>query len=141
MLNPSTADAANDDPTIRRCVGLARRWRCGRLVVVNLFAVRATDPADMRKASNPVGPENHDWVTRAVQKAVAPCDRADRGPVVCAWGTNGSHRNQDLTVLGWIEGVCKPMALEITRVGHPKHPLYLPYSAKLVPFSGRRAGI
>ena len=141
MLNPSTADAVNDDPTIRRCIGLARWWRCGRVVVANLFAVRATAPADMRQASDPVGPENRDWVTRAVERAVGACDPADRGPVVCAWGTNGSYLDQDRTVLGWIEGACKPVALGFTRDGHPRHPLYIPSAAKLVPLSGRRAGI
>ncbi len=141
MLNPSTADAVNDDPTIRRCIGLALRWGWGRLLVVNLFAIRATDPADMRKASDPVGPKNRDWVTRAVGRAAAPCDNADRGPVVCAWGTHGSYMDQDRTVLGWIEGVCEPMALGITRDGHPTHPLYVPYAAKLVPLSRRSAVI
>ncbi len=141
MLNPSTADAVNDDPTIRRCIGLARRWGCARLAVVNLFAVRATDPADMRKASDPVGPENHDWVIRAVDRAVAAHEPADSGPVVCAWGTHGAYMEQDRTVLGWIAGVCTPMALGITRDGHPKHPLYVPYAAALVAFSGRRAVI
>lgn len=139
MLNPSTADAVTDDPTIRRCIGFVRQWRCGRLVVVNLFAVRATDPADMRKASDPVGPQNHAWVKRAVERAAAPCDPADRGPVVCAWGTNGSFMDQDLKALGWIEGLCTPMALDVTRNGHPKHPLYVRYTAELVPFSGRHA--
>jgi hypothetical protein len=141
MLNPSTADALNDDPTIRRCIGFAHRWGCGRLVVTNLFAVRATDPADMRTASDPVGPENLDWVTRAVEMAVAPCGPADRGPVVCAWGTHGSYMDQDRTVLGEIERVCTPMALGITRDGHPKHPLYVPYYAERVPLSRTRAEI
>src|SRR3954454_15761859 len=64
MLNPSTADATNDDPTIRRCIGFARQWGCGRLAVLNLFAVRATDPAEMKRADDPVGPENRDWFDR-----------------------------------------------------------------------------
>jgi hypothetical protein len=138
MLNPSTADHEVDDPTIRKCIGFCRRWGCGELHVVNLFAVRATDPADMRKASDPVGPENIDWVRRAVNRTAYPSGPADRDIVVCAWGTHGSYMDQDLTVLGWIEGVCKPMALGITRDGHPRHPLYVPYRADLVSFSGRR---
>ena len=141
MLNPSTADASNDDPTVRRCIGLARQWGCGRLVVANLFAIRATDPADMHKASDPVGPDNHDWVIEAVERAVTACNPVDRGPVICAWGTHGSYRDQDQTVLGWIAGICTPMALGITRDGHPKHPLYVPSAAKLAPLSGRGEGI
>lgn len=57
------------------------------------------------------------------------------GIVVCAWGTHGAYMGQDQTVLGWIEGRCQPMALGITKDGHPRHPLYVPYSAELVPYS------
>jgi hypothetical protein len=135
MLNPSTADAVLDDPTIVRCIGLARRWGCGRLVVANLFAIRAADPADIRRASDPVGPDNHAWVIEAVDRAIALSDPADRGPVVCAWGTHGSYMGQDQTVLRWITSVCRPMALGFTRDGHPKHPLYVAYAADLVELS------
>ncbi len=132
MLNPSTADATNDDPTIRRCIGFARSWGCGRLAVLNLFAVRATDPADMKRADDPVGPENRGWFERTLQT------HRD-GPVVCAWGVHGEHRGQDLTVLGWLEGYdVEPLTLGITRDGHPKHPLYLPKGAELVAFKARR---
>src|SRR3954453_788312 len=79
MLNPSTADATDDDPTIRRCIGFARQWGCGRLAVLNLFALRATDPAWMKQADNPVGPENRDWFDRTFPAS-------HDGPVVCAWG-------------------------------------------------------
>ena len=65
MLNPSTADALHDDPTIRRCVGFAKAWGCGALIVVNLFAVRATSPREMMRADDPVGPENKEHVQRA----------------------------------------------------------------------------
>jgi hypothetical protein len=58
MLNPSTADAMTDEPTIRRCIGFARCRGCGQLLVLNLFAFRATDPADLKRAADPIGPEN-----------------------------------------------------------------------------------
>src|SRR5687767_8369822 len=54
-FNPSKADAIEDDPTIRRCIGLARKLECGRLVVANLFAYRTTKPADLRRTERPVG--------------------------------------------------------------------------------------
>jgi hypothetical protein len=134
MLNPSTADDERDDPTIRRCISFARRWGCARLVVANLFALRTTDPAAMRKARDPVGPENQIWIEEAVKRAVAPRNPSARGPVVCAWGTQGRYMNQDITFLRSIEGLLQPMALGLTRDGHPKHPLYVPYKVKLVPF-------
>jgi hypothetical protein len=99
--------------------------------VLNLFAFRATDPFDMKRAENPVGPENRDWFERTLGA------RHD-GPVVCAWGVHGEHLRQDSRVLGWLaEFGASPAALGRTKDGHPKHPLYLPKSAELAPFIGR----
>jgi hypothetical protein len=81
MLNPSTADESKDDPTIRKCVGFAKRWGFGALDVVNLFAWRSTDPDGLLDAADPVGPDN-DKMVRAV------FDGADR--VVLAWGSHGA---------------------------------------------------
>ncbi|MEC9374624.1 MAG: DUF1643 domain-containing protein, partial [Planctomycetota bacterium] len=81
MLNPSTADAERDDPTIRRCIGFARGWGCATLDVVNLFAFRATRPADLRAAEDPVGPCNQRHVRAAIR-------RADM--VIFAWGDHGA---------------------------------------------------
>lgn len=130
MLNPSTADAAQDDPTIRRCSGFARQWDCGRLVVLNLFAFRATDPKDLKRASDPVGPDNEAWFRRQMQSLPAET----RGPVVCGWGVHGDHLGQDQVALGWLDDLgITPVALGLTSYGFPKHPLYVPYSAELVP--------
>src|SRR5437868_5145783 len=86
LLNPSTADATTDDPTIRRCIGFSRLWGCGRIAVLNLFAFRATQPGDLKRVADPVGPENKTWFGRSL-------DDID-GPVVCGWGIHGTHRNQ-----------------------------------------------
>jgi hypothetical protein len=127
MLNPSTADHEVDDPTIRKVMGFVRRFGGDKLHVANLFAFRATRPADLRQAADPVGPENREWLRRAVELA---CD----GPVVCAWGTHGVYLGQDEAVLGWMRGLCRLMCLGLTRDGHPRHPLYVPYSAELTAF-------
>jgi hypothetical protein len=131
LLNPSTADAEQNDPTIRRCMGFARRWGCGQLTVLNLFAFRATFPADLKQAADPVGRENQEWLGR--------CLAEFNGPVVCGWGVHGSDLGQDFIVLRLLDqfGI-KPLALGLTKQGHPKHPLYVPYDAELVPFLGRR---
>jgi hypothetical protein len=138
MLNPSTADAFFDDPTIRKCRGFARRWECGTLRVINLFAVRATDPAAVRLAHDPVGPENMNWVNLVVSASVAEPHRL--GPVVCAWGINGTFMDQDVSMFSQLNclGIL-PAALGVTTHGHPRHPLYVPYSAKLMPYCGRTA--
>jgi hypothetical protein len=129
MLNPSTADATRNDPTIRRCIGFALRWQCDLLQVLNLFALRATQPNDMKRASDPVGPDNLRWFERVLAK-----DTAANHLVVCAWGVHGAHRGQDQIVLRWLkdQGIT-PLALGCTRDGHPRHPLYAPYSARLIP--------
>lgn len=121
-LNPSTADAEVDDPTIRRCVGFARTWGYNRLWMVNLFAFRATDPADMKRAEDPVGEFNGSIVGAASNVADL---------TIAAWGTHGSFRNQDLRYLG---GLKNPHHLGLSKGGHPKHPLYLRADTKPEPF-------
>jgi hypothetical protein len=138
MLNPSTADAERDDPTIRRCAGFARRWGCGQLVVLNLFAFCTSDPRILKQAADPVGSANKTWFQRALQNH----DPEQRGPVVCAWGVHGMHLGQDATVLRWLAALgVKPCILGMTRGGAPRHPLYLPYSARLLDHSPLRSPI
>jgi hypothetical protein len=125
MLNPSTADAVEDDPTIRRCIAYARLWGCARLEVVNLFAYRSTDPDALYAMSKDmaVGPENDEHIAAAVHGARF---------VICAWGNHGSLFDRSREVLGVIryEGV-KPMALKINaKSGEPAHPLYLKRDAQ-----------
>lgn len=133
MLNPSTADGNQDDPTIRRCVAFAKAWGYDRLEVVNLFAYRATDPKDLfaiSAAGDPIGPDNQ----RAVEDACW-----DAGIVVCAWGAHGGYIDQDETVLGWIEGAgATPYALKLTKDGYPSHPLYLKGDLQPFPYRGRK---
>ncbi len=140
MLNPSTADGKQDDPTIRRCVAFAKAWGYDRLEVVNLFAYRATKPAHLLALNHddePWGPFNRDAVMDAV---------SDAGIVVCAWGAHGGHLGQDETVLGWIQDAVEiaaecdgrdiPIcALSLTKDGKPRHPLYLRGDLQPVPFA------
>ena len=124
MLNPSTADAKEDDPTIRRCVSFAASWNFERLEVVNLFAHRCTDPSQLLELGDkddPVGPGNLDKVQQAADRA---------GIIVCAWGAHGGHLGQYETVLGWI-GDRDVYHLGLTSKGNPKHPLYLSGSTQL----------
>ena len=132
MLNPSTADAAHDDPTIRKCIGFAKRFGYGAIEVVNLFAYRATDPDDLKRANYPIGPDN-DAHIRAVCRHVTQ--------VVAAWGANVSgpiplHRAQEVKRL-LDELYVQPVALATTKTGQPSHPLMLPYRCTMTPW-GRR---
>ncbi|MFC4553615.1 MULTISPECIES: DUF1643 domain-containing protein [Halorussus] len=119
MLNPSTADETDDDPTIRRCLGYAKDWGYGSLVVGNLFAYRATKPRELHDHPNPVGPENDDHL-RAI------CDDAEM--VVAAWGTDGSLQNRGREVAALLDADL--YALNTTKDGHPNHPLYQPKDAE-----------
>lgn len=139
MLNPSTADAEKDDPTIRKCIGFAKRWQCGRLLVVNLFAWRATDPEKLKDAQDPVGPDNDDHIVAAVDTAVRTA-----GKVVCAWGVHGTLHDRNWNVLAMIRHrfsvqVANLRCLRLTKDGHPEHPLLVPYSVELRPFGGNVA--
>lgn len=118
MLNPSTADASVDDPTIRRCIGFAKREGRGGIVVCNLFGFRATNPADLRNAMDPVGPDNFIHLETLMTAAVM----ADI-PVLCAWGTNAEGREvRQLAIDYWAKLTC----LGRTKHGQPRHPLYVP---------------
>lgn len=125
MLNPSTADASEDDPTIRRCLGFARRERAGGLVVANLFAFRATDPKALEDAADPIGPDNARWIET--------CVRETSGPIVAAWGASVPKR-LDLLVHMRVVALLpldRLRCLGRTASGAPRHPLYLPASAAL----------
>ncbi|MCK5560130.1 MAG: DUF1643 domain-containing protein, partial [Thermoplasmata archaeon] len=126
MLNPSTADADEDDPTIRRCIGFARGWHCGGIQVINLFAYRATNPDELLKVDDPAGPDNLQHIFSTVQ---------DHQFVVCAWGTRGVLVGQDEKVKRCMERArdgIHLMSLGLTKDGHPKHPLYLSKDTPLV---------
>lgn len=117
MLNPSTADASNNDPTVTRCMNYAIAWGYSTLYVLNIFAYRATDPKEMIRAHDPEGVHNK----LAFASILPLCNL-----VVCAWGVHGLVRNQQKRALEWIEGCGKtPYVLGITKDGQPKHPLYL----------------
>jgi hypothetical protein len=139
MLNPSTADAEVDDPTIRRCVGFAKTWGYDRMEVVNLFAYRTKDPRELlalKGADDPVGPLNSSIITEMIESRNAFFgSNIDR--VICAWGNHGSHMGQDETALGWL-GDCPAFALRTSKDGQPCHPLYLPGNLEPQPFFGAR---
>ena len=116
MLNPSTADAEIDDPTIRRCVGYANRWGFQGLYVVNLFGLRATNPQALYKEADPIGRENDDEIMSAVVNA---------NLVVCAWGNHGRLMNRGDYLARVMTRLHPLHVLDIGLTGQPKHPLYL----------------
>ncbi|MDP6666173.1 MAG: DUF1643 domain-containing protein [Dehalococcoidia bacterium] len=125
MLNPSSADAENDDPTIRRCIGFANREGYGRLEVVNLYAYRTAEPLLLFAQNDPVGPDND----REISEALTRSDL-----VIAAWG-NQAEADPDrvAAVNALIERSGKPTNhFGLTKLGHPKHPLFLRADAGLL---------
>lgn len=118
MLNPSTADALVDDPTIRRCIGFAKSWGCAGMHVVNVYALRATNPKDLWLADDPIGPENDQYLSDYAMRA---CKFG--WPLVAAWGVHVKAQRA-IQVLD-LPGMEALQCLGTTKGGHPRHPLYL----------------
>ena len=119
-LNPSTADEVQNDPTINRCISFARSWGYGGICMINLFAFRATVPAVMMSAQDPVGPDNDKYLVEIAKTA---------GIVVAAWGNDGSYLGRSTSVKNMIPNLS---ALKINKSGEPAHPLYLKSSLVLI---------
>ncbi|GGL57063.1 DUF1643 domain-containing protein [Wenxinia marina] len=124
MLNPATADAHRNDPTIARVEARTRLWGWPGFVVCNLFAFRATRPEALRQAADPVGPRTDRILRREVRGA---------GSVLCAWGVHGALAGRDAEVRTMLAGR-DPLCLGLTKDGHPRHPLYLRADARPVPY-------
>ncbi len=124
MLNPSTADAEVDDPTIRRCRGFAKAWGCNGLTVANLFALRSTDPAVLLSHADPIGPLNDDWLRRLAR---------EYGDVVCAWGAHSMAVGRSAAVAEIMRKAgARLWCLGTTKQGFPRHPLYVRGDQQLV---------
>ncbi len=129
MLNPSTADANVDDATIRRVARFSSDWGFLSLSVVNLFAYRATDPAELFEVDDPIGPENDAHIDREVSEAQL---------VVCAWGVHGALRRRDEQVRSRLAGAGVTLhVLDLTGGGMPHHPLRLRADAQPYPWKWR----
>lgn len=125
MLNPSTADHEVDDPTIRRCIAFAKRENAHGLMVMNLFALRATDPKALFSHRDPVGPDNDCEIKRLLGDGYAT--------VVCAWGANSFARSRSRDFIESMNGR-QMFCLGTTKTGEPRHPLYVKGDQPLVPF-------
>lgn len=130
MLNPSTADANVDDPTIRKCVKFSRRLGYGGMVAVNLYAYRATDPEDLHDAEDPVGPENVRYIEAALRQTCGS---------IAAWGEGIPKIRAGMRLcidrlFEW--GYTRWSCLGMNKSGMPKHPLYVRDDARLLEWRG-----
>lgn len=127
MLNPSTADADIDDPTIRRCMSFARREGYGGIDVANLFPFRTPSPKALKAASDPLG-RNADRALRHLCRDVQD--------ILCGWGAHGAWRNRAAEVIELLQSHVRGhlYALKYTQSGQPMHPLYLKADTPFLPF-------
>lgn len=137
MLNPSTADTFSNDPTVRECIRHARHWGYGGIKICNLFAFRASRPAVMMKAVDPIGPKNNEYLLRLANTL---------NTVVLAWGAKGIYRGRSqevLTLLYPIRASRKDLQLKhlgTTTAGEPVHPLGVLGPVKLLDWKGGTYG-
>ena len=127
-LNPSTATADIDDATVRKCAALARTWGFSGMTIVNLFAVRCRYPQVLSTHQDPVGPENDRFLLPAIEQAHT---------VVAMWGNHGlksygQSAGRDQYILSLRDDW---QCIGITKLGAPRHPLYVASSSTLVNFA------
>lgn len=120
-LNPSTADAFSDDPTIRRCTSFTKSFGYKKIYMVNLFAFRATDPAAMKRAADPIGARNDEFLLSMASESEI---------IIACWGNHGRFMDRDKAVLELLKNY-DIHALKINNDGSPAHPLYLKGDSKL----------
>lgn len=130
MLNPSTADADEDDATVLKCKRFAKIQGYTSIEIVNLYAYRATSPAELRAEGCPVGLLNDDWISR---RAFVVSQQGGR--VCVAWGVNAGEARARQVMQLLTDVGAEPVALKITKEGHPGHPLYLSSMSGFKPFS------
>jgi hypothetical protein len=127
-LNCSTADAEKNDPTVRREIMFAMDMGFGWLYKANLFAYRTKDPKKMKRARDPIGPDNDRWIAGMAKAA---------HKIVVAWGAHGSYLDRDRAVEKILRATGKPLwCFGVTKGGFPKHPLYLDSGTRLVEWKG-----
>jgi hypothetical protein len=127
MVNPSTADAVRDDHTIKKLTGFARTHAWKRIIVVNLFAYRATDVSDLGRVQDPVGPHNDDYIRQAFEEA---------DQIIVAWGAGKKFpkgfEGRWLEVAAMVPKGKKLYSIGVPcNDGHPKHPARLAYDTPL----------
>jgi hypothetical protein len=121
-LNPSTANGLTDDNTITRLINFTYTWSFGGFKIVNLFALKATDPGELIIHPDPIGPDNDDYLLEIAK---------DKTQVVFMWGNGGRLHGRNAIVMRMFKN---PLCFGITKCGQPIHPLYLPKETKLIKY-------
>jgi hypothetical protein len=127
-LNPSRANEHENDNTLKRCIRFAQDWGFGAMYMTNLFAFVTPYPTEMRRAEDPIGPENDHWLTLLAEHAEM---------VVACWGCDSSLKKRDAAVLEMIGRFGPVHCFRRTKGGYPEHPLYMPANTEPIVFHER----
>jgi hypothetical protein len=125
-LNPSTADEIKNDPTVAKCIRWAKKWGYNEMWMLNIFAIRSTDPKYLRMVADPIGFGNDTSISHITSKATT---------IVCCWGTGGEFLHRGYRVWHDLLNHSKTYCLGYTKAGHPRHPLYMSNDTSLQEFS------
>lgn len=122
MLNPSTATVQRDDPTVKKCSNYTLKWGYSRLIVLNIFALRSTDPALLYKIEDPIGPLSDHYIKKYISSLKNHKDR-----LILAWGAHGLFLDRGKTVCNIISKYSiEPYCLKVNKLSlQPSHPLYI----------------
>jgi len=126
-LNPSTADEIVDDNTVRRCIEYAKNWGFGMLNILNIFAIRGSNPIIIEQVDDPVGIDNDRWIAET-------CKASDL--VIAAWGNHGIYKDRCVKIINLVPNF---HYLRLTKIGQPSHPLYLKKSLVPIPLTNDMA--
>lgn len=126
LLNPSTADASQDDATTRRLIGFCQRFGYGRYELVNLYGLRSTDPRGLWTAVNPIGPDNDDWIIKTAESV---------DMLIVGWGNHGKKNGRGRKVLAYLDRRKASIFRlgPLTKQEQPNHPLFLRAATPLEP--------
>lgn len=125
-LNPSTADAQEDDHTILKLIEYTKKWCFGGFYVVNLFAYRATDSKKIKQIIDPVGENNDDYIASAMEQSEL---------VIAMWSNHGNYNGRADEVYEAIKHMNMIHCFKVNRTGEPAHPLMLSYDTQPVVYN------
>lgn len=118
MLNPSTADGEQDDPTIRRCIGFAKDWGYGGISVFNIFPYISTDPKGIHTSIKP----------NLKNRALILQNNQAHKLKILAWGNNDLISDAHIDFI--FNNLSGLHCLGLTKLGNPKHPVRLSKDTK-----------
>ncbi len=132
-LNPSKANAVNNDRTLTRIINFSSRWNYKNIYIINLFGLISKSPNQLSKSIDPIGKNNDLIILKSLEfwREDSNCD------LWLGWGDKGQLKGRDRKVLKLIKNFSnlksnennpskRVLSLGLSKKGNPRHPLYMP---------------